>query len=168
MIIEKLSCIDYEPLKIRLIAVRGSVLALKESDDHVRRWLSERETKPFCHYACHLKHVEVNEAKGRSINVAIQWACPDCVDALLASLDVRFKNIERVRIGDAEDEAFPKRVVPQRICFERRKVTFEDDRFEEVAAFEIVNNPVTVEEMKIFCEATGYVTSAERQQQDDT
>ena len=57
---------------------------------------------------------------------------------------------------------------PERLRFTGRIVTYEDGRIEAVSDFEIVNRPVTVEDMRQFCEATGYVTSAERKGSLDT
>jgi hypothetical protein len=171
MIVEKLEVLDYEPLLLRLIPVKGAVLPAKAIERFVFNWLGKRETHPVCQSGCRFKYVDVSKMYEWTV-LAVQWLCPDCMDVLFPALAARFPKIERLKVGFSKDEPVPAALAPQapppmEVTFKSRLVTFEDGRTEQVEDFKIINRAVTVEEMQGFCTATGYVTSGERQECSD-
>jgi hypothetical protein len=168
MIIETLEISDWEPLMFRLIPTGGTTLAPGTVGQFVRDWFRKRTTQPVCQSGCRQKEINVQELRGGAILVGVQWVCPECLNVLIAALGAQYPNLERVLVGFSDSEPGPPDETPKGVlAFPGRMVTFENGRTERVGDFKIIHGPVTVAEMQKFCNATGYVTSAERLEPDD-
>jgi hypothetical protein len=169
VIIEKLDLIDYEPLRLGLIASEGSVLAAPEIESFVRECLKP-DREGVCGN-CGKKWVDAEQTNPSTVDLHVQWLCDLCMEALFTALARQFASIERVQIGYPKSEPIDIRPKAKSIIFKGRSVTFEDCRVEAVADFEIASRAVSVDEFKTFCAETGYVTSGERHRRwdfDDT
>ncbi len=152
MIVERLDVIKYDPLMLEFSTGTSHLLLTKSLKRFVRDWFRSRQCKRGCRFEM-LDVVSVHN----SVFVAVQRLCAACTDDFLTSVGGQFPQFTRVRVGEG---AWVEGPVHLRLA--GRTVTYEDDRSECVSDFTIVNRPVTVDEMREFIAATGYVTSAER------
>jgi hypothetical protein len=162
MIVEKRDLVSFEPLVFDLVssgeAVKGDAIERAIGD-----WLAQRERTPVCNNDCSRKFLLVRPIDHRSVQVLVEWVCAECLTLLLHSLESEFPILERARVGLPPEPPHP---APRggSLRFSGRSVTLEDGHVEWVDPFEISAAPVSVQEMRTFCQEAGYQTSAERRQ----
>lgn len=151
--------IDWEPFHICIVfreAVPGAAVRVQKI---VEEAVIEGAAARQCW--CGRKHLYVGDEPGSNrVTITIQWLCDECLDEILSRVEASFPNSVQAELGLPCVEAEPQARRMVRVA--AKAVELEGGRIEEVAAFVIAKFPVTVAEMEAFCDATEYITTAER------
>ena len=163
VVIKNVSDGEYELFKVKF---RSRLSDAKERLEHFfHSWVQQRDQAKPC--GCWFKQVDVLvNPRGDGADVLFGWTCPTCRPILVDQFSTAFPEAEKLTIGhDLSGYPAP---VPGYRDVPSKTVEFEDGQQAAVAPFSIAWSPVTVGQIEDFVAATGYVTSAERQEISNT
>jgi hypothetical protein len=99
----------------------------------------------------------------------MEWVAEESINHVLDIVESIFPPIRSAIVGDAATEHLTSAVDPSwqyraddYVRVNAQTIEFEDGRAESIASFEISRWPVTIAEFQWFVDATGYKTTAER------
>lgn len=154
---------EYELFKIKF---RSRLPSTKERlEQFFLAWVEQRDRAKPC--GCWFKQLDVlANPRGNGADVLFGWTCSTCRPNLIEEFATAFPEAEKLTIGHDQSGYPPP--VPGFRDVPAKTVEFEDGRQVAVAPFSIAWSPVTVGQFDEFVQATGYVTSAERQEDSNT
>lgn len=154
-------CLDWEPLLLRLDFEQQAAPVSSAFQEQCVCQLRKRDAESDC--ACQLTFLHVVLAESDRIELLCEWLCPSCLPGLVNFLEQCFPGLCTVEAGHDEAVAVPQ-LESGFVEIDEQDVEFEDGTSVRVGPFKIARVATRTREFREFAEATGYRTSAERQE----
>lgn len=167
MIVKTSESLDWEPVTIDFRVHSDGKVIDSELQSVVDKWFEERSERLLCQNGCSTKFVLAMPAD-TGVRLLAQWVCEKCLPRLLDSIALAFPQIEEARVGEFPEKGNIKSEPASIIQVSRRLTTMEDGRDMVVEAFRISSRPISIADYEKFCQESGHVTVAEREQRWDT